>query len=272
MSDTLVSLLLPIGRLLLDGGFGITDLLRAGKEALVIAAVDNVMRSSERVSASRISVMTGLTRKEVASILSQIKGVEANRHVELKLQRALRVLHGWRVDPRFCNKSGRPLALSLRGDGQSFASLVKIYGGDVTPNSVLRELERMNAIVSDGDQRVRFRSLRWRAKSTAKMAELSRLFPDFAKTVASQQLGSERPPFFGFRESFVGSPSQVAKFQRTFSQRATSLLQSVEQWSASQKNTPKLKPDKQSERFRVGIGVYLIKSDVTSTRKLKAGD
>jgi len=43
LSETLVSLLLPIGRLMLKGGLGIADLIREGKEAYVRAAIAYLM-------------------------------------------------------------------------------------------------------------------------------------------------------------------------------------------------------------------------------------
>jgi hypothetical protein len=258
LSETLVSLLLPIGRLMLKGRLGIADLIKAGKEAYVRAAIAYVMPPTARINVSSLSVVTGLTRKEVATILNEIKGIENTRRVEFKEQRALRVLQGWKLDPRFCNKSGKPSALPLRGDRRSFATLVKIYGGDVTPNSVLKELERINAVTLGRYQRVRYQSPRLRPKSTEHMTDLARLFPDFAHTVSSQHERTERPIFFGFKDSFVDSPDQAAKFQRSFSNRAAVMLQGVEQWVASQNKIRQLKSDAETEKYRVGIGVYLV--------------
>ena len=246
---------------MLSGRLGIADLVRAGKEAYVRAAIAYVIPPAARINASSLSVVTGLTRKEVAAILNGIKGVATARRIELKAQRALRVLQGWKFDPRFCNKSGRPSALPLRGDRRSFSALVKIYGGDVTPNSVLKELERMSAVTFDSYQRVRFRSPRLRAKSTEHMADLARLFPDFAYTVSSQHAKLGRPIFFAFKDSFVDSPDQAAKFQRSFSNRAAVLLQGVEQWIASQNKIRQLKSAGGNERHRVGIGVYLVQGN-----------
>ncbi len=261
LSETLVNLLLPIGRLMLNGRLGIADLVRAGKEAYVRAAIAYAIPSASRINVSSLSVVTGLTRKEVAAILNEIKGVATAPRIEFKEQRALRVLQGWKFDPRFCNKKGKPSALPLRGDRRSFSALVKIYGGDVTPNSVLRELERMNAVVFDSYQRVRFRSPRLRAKSTEHIADLARLFPDFAYTVSSQHAKIGRPIFFAFKDSFVDSPDQAAKFQRSFSNRAAVMLQGLEQWIASQNKIRQVKSSGRSERHRVGIGVYLVQGN-----------
>jgi hypothetical protein len=261
LGETLVSLLLPIGRLMLKGGLGVADFVRAGKEAYVRAAIAYVMPPTARLNVSRLSVVTGLTRKEVATILNGIRGVEAARHVEFKQQRALRVLQGWKLDPRFCTKGGRPSVLPLRGDRRSFGALVRIYGGDVTPNSVLKELERIDAVTFDGYQRVRLRSSRLGAKSIDHMAELARLFPDFAYTVSSQHAKIGRPIYFGFKDSFVDSPGEAAKFQRSFSNRAVIMLQGVEQWVASQNKTRQPKSDFGPEKCRVGIGVYLVQGN-----------
>ncbi len=265
----LVSILMPVGKLLLDGGLGVADLLGAGKEALVRAAIADVMQSTVRISVSRLSVMTGLTRKEVAAILNKVQGVETKQQGELKKQRVVRVLQGWRIDPRFRNNSGSPSALPLRGDERSFASLVKIYGGDVTPNSVLKELQRINAVTFDRHQRVRFRHLRLNATSAEKMVDLARLFPDFAQSIFSQHLEPERRSFLGFKESVVDSSIQAARFQRTFSNRATTLLQGVEQWAGGNKLRQQ-KSDTRTDKYRVGIGVYLVQSKVGPNRKLKA--
>jgi hypothetical protein len=256
---------------MLKGGLGIADLVSAGKEAYVRAAIAYLMPPAARLNVSRLSVVTGLTRKEVAIILNRIKGVETARRVEIKEQRALRVLQGWQLDPGFCNKNGRPLALPLRGERRSFSALVKIYGADVTPNSVLKELERINAVTLDSQQRVRLQSPRLRAKSSDHMAELARLFPDFAYTVSSQHAKVGRPIFFGFKDSFVDSPGEAAKFQRSFSNRAAIMLQGVEQWVASQNKIRQLKSNSGPDKCRVGIGVYLVQGrGDPNLRELKA--
>ena len=258
LSETLVTLLIPIGRLMLKGRIGIADLVRAGKEAYVRAAIAYEMTPGTRINASRLSVVTGLTRKEIATILSEIKGVATARRVELKEQRALRVLQGWKLDPRFCDKKGKASTLPFRGDRRSFSTLVKIYGGDVTPRSVLKELERINAVTFDDSKGVRLRSARLRSKSTEHMADLARLFPDFAHTVSPQHAKIRHPIFFGFKDAIVDSPDQAAKFQRAFSNRAAIMLQGVEQWVASHNKTRQLKSATGSEKCRVGIGVYLV--------------
>ncbi len=261
LTETLVTLLLPIGRLMLKGGLGIGDLIRAGKQAYLRAAIAYVTSAGSRVNASHLSVVTGLTRKEVTSILNELKGMPTLRRGEGKEQRAMRVLRGWKLDPRFCDNKGEPARLPLRGERGSFSALVKIYGGDVTPNSVLKELQRIGAVSFSNSRGLRLRSTRVGAKSTEHMTELARLFPDFVNTVSPHCPADGRPLFFGFRDSVVDSSDQAAKFQRTFSNRAAAMLQGVQQWSASQNQTRQVKTAIGAKRWRVGIGVYLVQGN-----------
>jgi hypothetical protein len=272
LNETLVTLLFPIGKLMLKGGLGIGDLIRAGKQAYLRAAIDYVTSAGSRINASHLSVVTGLTRKEVTAILNELKGMPTLRRGEGNEQRARRVLRGWKLDPRFCDNKGEPARLPLRGERGSFSALVRIYGGDVTPNSVLKELERMSAVTFSKSRGLRLRSTRVGAKSTEHMTDLARLFPDFANTVSPDYPIVGRPLFFGFRESVVDSSDRAATFQRTFSNRAAAMLQGVQQWLNSQDQTRRVKVVVGNKRCRVGIGVYLVQgNDDSGQSRVKAG-
>jgi hypothetical protein len=271
LSETLVTLLFPIGRLMIKGGLGVGDLIRAAKRAYVRAAMTYVTPPGMRISASRLSVITGLTRKEVTVIVNELRGAQNARFGEVKEQRALRVLRGWKLDPRFCDNNGEPAKLPLKGERRSFSALVREYGGDVTPNAVLKELERMNAVTLNRSSELRLRSARIRAKSTEHMTDLARLFPDFANTVGPHCAARGRPLFFGFRESLVDSSDQAARFQRTFSNRAAVLLQGVAEWTGSQNQMRRIKSGAGEDELRVGIGVYLVQGSIDCARTVTRG-
>ena len=270
LNETLVGLLLPISSRMLAGGLGIQDLIRAAKLAYVRAAVDYLTLEGSRVSASHLSVVTGLTRKEITMLLKEAETAPTALRSQAKEQRARRVLRGWRVDPRFCDNDGAPAYLPLRGDRKSFSALVKLYGGDVTPNSVLRELERLKAVSFRKSRGLRLRSVDVAGKSTDHMTELARLFPDFANAVSPESAPDGRPLFFGFKDSVVDSLDLAAKFQQTFSNRALAMLQGIQQWQVSQEQNRPMKSDTRTKRVHVGIGVYLMqRSEEVDTSRTK---
>jgi Family of unknown function (DUF6502) len=216
-----------------------------------------VAHQNGRTNISRLSVATGMTRKEVAVLLSDSEksgGATARKSGQ---QRALRVLSGWMTDPRFRNRRGRPDELTYGGQKKSFASLVKLYAGDVTPKAVLRELERIEAVDITDAGTLRLHAPRGRKSIEVhyQLSGLARLFEDFASAITRSGLKSEDCSFFAFKDYTVPTEGDAAYFMRRFSGRATALLEDFEQWSAGREpNTDA------PNRERVAFGVYLLRS------------
>jgi len=241
--------------------FGAGELVRAAKLSFVRAAASEVMPMGARLNVSRLSVVTGLTRKEVSALLGKQTGPRKVPSQKPAMeQRALRVLRGWRVDPLFQGANGRPAMLPLRGNRRTFAQLVKTYAGDVTPVSVLKELERMELIAMTRTGKLQLRAGRVRASAHAslQLAELARIFSDFAHTASRNPTSSETPVFFGFRESSVSSAELASLFHRTFSRRAAMMLESIEQWMTLQRAAGRRASRRRGSKTRVGMGIYLV--------------
>lgn len=234
-------------------------MIYAAKRAYLRAAVEAVFPNGQRVNISRLSVATGMTRKEVSILLTDSQPERKTASSTRGEQRALRTLRGWMSDPRFQNRSGRADTLPYRGHTKSFVRLVKLYGGDVTPKSVQRELERMRLIELTGSGALRLRATRNRSSLEAyQLADLARLFEDFAFSIMKPSPNSEAPSFFGFKDFVVASGSDAAFFMSRFSRRATALLDDFQDWS-SMHRSPRSPPPKHA--CRVGLGVYLLRSD-----------
>jgi Family of unknown function (DUF6502) len=160
-------LLDPLVQWLLEAGIGVGDLMSLVKIAYVRAAREQGRKSGaeqQRANASRIAVVTGLTRAEVASILA---AGDAERPHDRGRQRAERVLSGWWNDPVFQDPSGRPGILPLRGGRRSFAALVERYSGE-RPRvaTILDELLRVKAVRRKPDGRLEalsrtYATVRW---------------------------------------------------------------------------------------------------------------
>ncbi|WKZ56242.1 MAG: DUF6502 family protein [Bdellovibrionota bacterium] len=112
------------------------------KVAFVEAAVEEIERTSTKVNVSRISVLTGLHRKDVTKIFRAGKTVLRSTEPLMT-----RIIGQWEQDRRFCGKSGRPRVLSCTGDDSEFSRLVRSVTDDVSPGTVLFELERSGVAV-----------------------------------------------------------------------------------------------------------------------------
>ena len=256
LNDALTALMLPIGTLLISNRVGVGELVYAAKHAYVKAAIESVLTAGSRVNTSRLSVVTGLTRKEVSSLLEEMRGRKSPKNRYTNEQRALRVLRGWRVDGRFSKRSGKMADLPLRGNKRSFSQLVKLYAGDVTPVSVLKELQRMKAVSIRTTGRVSMNASWTKERSLRQLIDVARHLPYFIRALDSSGRPSGEASFFAAKSSLLSSSIQAARFQHVFTKRADALLNGVDQWFASQESQHRgLHGNK---KCRVGVGVYLI--------------
>lgn len=147
----------PLVRLLIGLGISAPEFASTCKRIYVQTAADRLAERAKRVNRSRIAIVTGLTRAEVTKLLGPRVHRETAQH---QLQRAERVLNGWRSDPEFASRRGRPRTLPLRGRKGSFEALVKRYSGDIPPRAMLDELRAMSAVLKHQNQTVRMNASR----------------------------------------------------------------------------------------------------------------
>ena len=148
--SAILLVLRPIARALLRGGVGYREFSEISKAAFVDVATSDYGLRGRPTNISRVAVMTGLTRKEVRRIRERdAEGDHVNQAKDTPISQ---ILHRWHTDTEFLSTAGEPLPLNFDGEGKSFASLVKKYGGDVPPGAMRTELERINAIeILDND-------------------------------------------------------------------------------------------------------------------------
>lgn len=136
----LLMLARPVVRLCLRHGIKLGELLDVVKRAFVVEASRQLEQEGEGVSTSRISVMTGVHRTDVAQIRTEKSYAPRERHI------ASDVINQWRFDAKFCTKPGRPRPLSLDGKNSEFADLVKMVSHSISPYTVSFELERLGMV------------------------------------------------------------------------------------------------------------------------------
>jgi hypothetical protein len=250
--------LVPLVSLYLKSGLGAGEFMTAAKLAFIRVAAENA-RIGRRINFSAISAMTGLTRKEVRTLVGLSNEGTAVPNRDISRQRTARVIHGWKTDPAFLDNNGHPAVLPLHGQSSSFAMLVRRYGGDVTPVSVLKELERGGAVrrSKSGTLRLRKQSTRMKGYGSETLAEVTSRVHDLAATMVGNVERTDRPIYTGFQD-IPSLPVELATlFQSIFSERAAALLEGVDRWAATQAKLRKQEAASEPQS-RVGIGVYLI--------------
>jgi hypothetical protein len=118
------------------------------------AGSEYLSAQGERVSYSRLAVITGINRSFLPSILATPQDRFQPRS-RTQLHRAARVLSGWHDDAAFQTRTGEPAVLPVHGRRHSFRQLAQRYSGGVYYQTLLSELVRVGAVKRIGADRVR---------------------------------------------------------------------------------------------------------------------
>ena len=149
LADALRALLGPMARLALAQGVSFAALEEMLKEAVVDEALKAQSAQTPSRVVSRISVATGLNRREVTRLTQHRRDAREVRHPP-----AAEVFTRWLTDPACCDGNGvpRPLPRLPQAQGEpSFESLAHSVTRDVHPRSLLDELCRLGIARLDGE-------------------------------------------------------------------------------------------------------------------------
>ncbi len=141
LADALRALLGPIARLALARGVPCGALEEMLKEAFVDEALKAQPAQAPARMVSRLSVATGLSRREVTRLTRQQRAARPVRPSP-----ASEVFTRWMTDPRWCGAAGKPLPLprvAASPGAPSFEALAQSVTRDVHPRSLLDELCRI---------------------------------------------------------------------------------------------------------------------------------
>lgn len=129
-------MLRPIASYCVRNSLRIQDTIEALKMVFLEAAERELISKGEKVSASRLSIATGVHRAEVRRV-----------HLEGEVKEGAsgllpRVMGAWRTHRRFVSKSGKPRVLSY----DEFEDLVALITKDTHPGTVVFEMERVGVL------------------------------------------------------------------------------------------------------------------------------
>lgn len=119
----------------------------AFKVCLIEAAEEELKRQGRKVTAVRLSAMTGVHRKDLRE--HSVSGVPA----PVLEHPVVRLMGRWQHHEDYIDPvSGGPRGLTIGGERSEFTDLVKEVGGDLNQYALLFELERMSAIERRDDK------------------------------------------------------------------------------------------------------------------------
>ena len=111
-------LMKPLVRYCLRHSQSIQDFINIAKVIFIEVAEEEIRKSTDKVNTSRLSVMTGLHRKDVTRIYRKREQPSIEPVSEL-----WRIIGHWEQSPLFTTSTGKPKVLTYPAQITNFASL-----------------------------------------------------------------------------------------------------------------------------------------------------
>lgn len=252
----LAKLLRPLVKLLIKQGVSYASFSEVARRLFIDVAEQDFKIPGKKQSLSRISVLTGINRKDVAKVLKTDQS--PNSKPPVPASRPSRIIQGWLRDTSFTNESGAPKPLHFEGGENSFSELVRRYGGDVTPRSMLDELTRVGVISRNPQQHLILCSMAYVPQQDLeeKINILGRasgdLFSTLDHNLEHQQFRSRLQRSVAYSHIPVKNLNQVRMQSK---EQGEQFLLQINQWLSQ--HDANVNPDLDSDQTaRAGIGIY----------------
>ena len=254
------ALLRPIASVVLKCGLTWREFSEISKSVFVSVATDEFGIRGRPTNVSRVSILTGISRKEVKRQRDLLANPVAA--ISPKTTDATRLLSGWHQDPDYRDTDGSPLPLPRNGSSPSFESLFHSYGGDTPQQTLLRELLKAGSVAEQDNgglvaQRRYHRPVDMDAGSIRFFG--TNLF-DHASTLNRNVTGEPEDRWLeGFAVDDKIHPESVEAFRKYLDQRGQQFLEEVDDWLNQHRVDAE---DTTTTPVRLGLGVYAIKGQL----------
>jgi hypothetical protein len=256
ISSAVVKMLRPLIRILLRNGLPYGAFADLAKGVYVSVAFEESGIRGKKPSTSRVSIITGLSRKEV----NRVKNLPDHDDpgASDRYNRAARVISGWTRDSAYTDQDGNPLDLPIEGAVSTFSQLVKQYSGDVPHRAILDELVRVGAVQRTSDNRVRLLTNAYvpRTGDVEKIEILGTDAADLISTIDHNLQNGSMDPFFQRKVSYDNLPSEAINDIRMLARENGQKLLEHLDGRISQVDRD-INPEVHGTgRMRAGVGIY----------------
>jgi hypothetical protein len=228
--DAVEALFGPITQLLVSHGISSPEAESLLRAVCVHEAAKTDGDHRKKINVSRVALITGVDRAEVARILRARPrvdpGLETRRHVN-------KVLAGWHSDGDFVDEN-KPLTLRIKArdrKGKTFWALANRYAPGVYPGLVLNELIRVRAVqrLNDGRVRVRMRRYRTGVLSDESLRQIGYRTRDLIRTIVSSAIDSSWPHTCQAVETVDIDPKFLPLIRKLFGDQIDAMLSGMQE-------------------------------------------
>jgi len=252
----------PIVRFLLRNGVTWDEFSQLSKDMYVDVARENYGIQGRPTNNSRVAMMTGLSRREVARIRDRLLD-DTDSQIGRRGNRISEILSAWHLDAEFVDATGQPKDLPSTGPTGSLSTLLKRYAGDLPHSALVKEMlqRKLIAEMEDGQFTVLKREYVYTSLDPEIVNQMSVSLHDHAATL-DHNLDNERsspPRFEGIADNARLSARSAKAFMALVETRGLAFLKEMDGWLSNHEIGATNSTD--TRDVRMGVGVYLIHDD-----------
>ena len=266
LSAATLRILRPLVRVLLRNGISYGTFADLAKWVYVDVATRDFAIPGRKQSVSRVSVLTGLSRKEVSRVQELARPDDTAE--EERYNRAARVIGGWLLDAAYQTKEAQPRDLVFEDGEASFTTLVKKYSGDVPARAILDELLRVGNVKRQENGTLRLLSHAYipQASEVDKLYILGADTSALISTIDHNLDPEVERKYFQRKVRYDNLPDEVLPdFRALSAEKAQQLLEEFNAWLA--KRDRDINPSIDGTgRNMAGIGIYYFENPEGDSR------
>ncbi|MGI9235942.1 MAG: DUF6502 family protein [Woeseiaceae bacterium] len=254
------ALLRPIASIVLKCGMTWREFSELSKSVFVSVATDEFGIRGRPTNVSRVSILTGISRKEVKRQRELLAEPEIG--ISPKTTDASRLLSGWYQHPDYVDAEGRPLALPGGGPKPSFHSLFEHFGGDTPQQTLVRELLKAGSI-EENEQGQYVAKRRYHMPVEMDPGSIrvfgTNLF-DHANTLCKNITSRTEDRWLeGFAIDDQIHPDAIEDFRDFLDKRGQHFLEEIDDWLSQHRLDSN---ESGTTPVRLGLGVYAIEGQL----------
>lgn len=241
-------LLRPVVRMMLRLGLSWNEFAEISKVVFVQVAREDYGLHGRPTNASRVAMMTGLSRREVGEVKKRLDNETALP--EAPRSRLSRVLTGWYTDPDFAS-GGEPRSLSPA----TFRDLTHRYAGDIPDRAIVKEMLDLGLMrqTDDGFEALQRDYVRGSTDPDI-VRQMGQSLHDHGVSLAHNLNPNSGQPWFEGQASNTRMPrGSVNKLNQLLQTDAEEFLEHIDAWLSAHE-TPE---GEHAALNRVGVGLYL---------------
>jgi len=261
----LARLLRPLVRLLIRSGLTFPAVAEVLRGVFVDVAVHDLLTDPKSRTVSRISLLTGIHRKDVR----RLRDREAtNDEIPATITLSSQIISRWLGTAAYTDSAGNPLVLprtASRAEVSSFEQLVRSVTTDVRTRAVLDYLVDQNMVILEPDDHVRLNTAAFipRQGGEEQLFYFSRNLHDHIAAAVANVLATAAPPFLDRSVHYDQLATETAaELERVAREAAMRTLIDVNRIAlilaeAAEETTVRTS----AQLRRVNLGIYLYAED-----------